>query len=115
MIRVSETMYLEAAVVLQAPEFGRAVGRRAGQHLVDGGEAHRPDTAPVAPEHPQQVRARPRGPQGPQFGHPVLGTRRQKLVVGRHRHAVDVLMGGGYLAGYHGDEWRGIRRTSCGI
>ena len=102
MLRVSGTMNLEAAVVLQAPELGRAVGRGAGQHLVDGGEAHRPDPALVAPEHPEQGRARtwgprgPRGPQGPEFGHPVLGPRRQQLVVGRHRHAVDVLTGGGY-------------------
>ena len=72
MIRVSETMNLEAAVVLQAPEFGHAVGRGAGQHLVDRGEAHRPDPAFVATEHPQQGRAP--GTQGPQFCRPVLGT-----------------------------------------
>lgn len=85
--------HLQAAEVLQGPQFAGAVGRRRGQHLVDGGEADGPDAAAVAPKHPQQAQVGARC-QRPQLGRAVLGTRRQQLVVGRHGHAVDVLQGG---------------------
>lgn len=85
--------HLQAAEVLQAPQFAGAVGRRRGQHLVDGGEADGPDAAAVAPEHPQQAQVGA-ARQRPQLGRAVLGARRQQLVVGRHGNAVDVLRGG---------------------
>lgn len=84
--------HLEAAEVLQAPQFGGAVCGGRGKHLVDGREADGPDAAPMAPKHPQQAHVLlPR--QRPQLGRAVLGARSQQLVIGRHRHAVHILEG----------------------
>lgn len=85
--------HLQAAEVMQAPQFGGAVRRRRCQHLVDRRETDSPDAPSVAPEHPQQAQA-PLPCQGPQLGGTVLGGRGQQLVVGRHRHAVYILEGG---------------------
>lgn len=82
--------HLEAAEVLQAPQFGGAVRGGRGQHLVDGREADGPDAATVAPKHPQQAHV-PLPRQRPQLGRAVLGARGQQLVIGRHRHTVYIL------------------------
>lgn len=64
--------HLEAAEVLQAPQFGGAVCGGRGQHLVDRREADGPDAATVAPEHPEQAHG-PVPCQRPQLGRAVLG------------------------------------------
>lgn len=80
-------LHLEAAEVLQPPQLDGAVGRRAGQHLIHGGELDAPDAPPVAPEHPQQGEVR----QGPELRRAVLGARGHQLVVRGDAHTVHVL------------------------
>jgi len=82
--------HLEAAEVLQAPQFGDAVCGGRGQHLVDRREADGPDAATVAPKHPQHAHG-PLPRQRPQLGRAVLGPRSQQLVIGRQRNAVHIL------------------------
>lgn len=82
--------HLEAAEVLQAPQFGGAICWRCGQHLVDRRKADSPDAASMAPKHPQQAHI-PLPCQQPQLGRAVLRARGQQLVIGRHRHAVYIL------------------------
>ena len=72
---------LQAAEVLQTPQFGGAVCRGGGQHLVHGREGDGPDAAPVTPKYPQQGHG-PLPRQGPQLGCAVLGARCQQLVIG---------------------------------
>lgn len=69
---IQDAAHLETTEVLQAPQLCGAICRGGGQHLVHRREADSPDTATVAPEHPEQTQV-PLPRQRPQFGCAVLG------------------------------------------